>query len=119
MQESWHYSNRASERQHLVQEIILGSSIQDTKAKLPRSELLVSPTVFRKRGFRFAFFSNEEPRMHVHVTHEKHEAKFWLEPTIELAHNNGLTSVQIKRARRLIEEHEDEIKAEWQEHFGS
>jgi hypothetical protein len=36
-----------------------------------------------------------------------------------LAHNNGLTSVQIKRARRLIEEHEDEIKAEWQEHFGS
>ncbi len=57
--------------------------------------------------------------MHVHVTYEKHEAKFWLEPTIELAHNNCLKSTQIKRARRLIEEHKDEIKAQRQKHFGS
>ena len=57
--------------------------------------------------------------MHVHVTYEKHEAKFWLEPTIELAHNYGLKSSQIERARRLIEEHKDEIKAQWQRHFGS
>lgn len=55
--------------------------------------------------------------MHVHVYHEKHEAKFWLEPIIELARNNGLKSAQIKRA--LIEEHKDEIKAQWQGHFGS
>jgi hypothetical protein len=57
--------------------------------------------------------------MHVHVTYEKHEAKFWLEPNIELAHNHGLKPKQIKRARRLIEEHQDEIKARWQRHFGS
>jgi hypothetical protein len=57
--------------------------------------------------------------MHVHVSYEKHEAKFWLEPTIELAHNNGLKSRQINRALRLIEEHKDEIKAQWQRHFGS
>ena len=57
--------------------------------------------------------------MHVHVTYEKHEAKFWLEPNIELAHNHGLKPKQIKRARRLIEEHQDEIKARWERHFGS
>ena len=57
--------------------------------------------------------------MHVYVTYEKHEAKFWLEPSIGLAHNYGLKSGQIERARRLIEEHEDEIKAQWQRHFGS
>ena len=57
--------------------------------------------------------------MHVHVTYEKHEAKFWLEPNIELAHNHGLKLKQIMRARRLIEEHQDEIKARWQRHFGS
>ena len=57
--------------------------------------------------------------MHVHVTYGRHEAKFWLEPTIELAHNNGLKLRQIKTARRLIEEHQDEIKAQWQRHFGS
>jgi hypothetical protein len=44
--------------------------------------------------------------MHVHVTYEKHEAKFWLEPNIELAHNHGLKPKQIKRVRRLIEEHQ-------------
>ena len=57
--------------------------------------------------------------MHVHVYYQKHEAKFWLEPTLELAHNNGLRTKQIKRARRLIEEHQNEIKAQWQRHFGS
>ncbi|MEP6743714.1 MAG: DUF4160 domain-containing protein [bacterium] len=45
----------------------------------------LSPTVFRRRGFRFSFFSNEEPRMHVHVRSANGQAKFWLEPRIELA----------------------------------
>ena len=43
----------------------------------------VSPTVFRKGGFRFFFFSREEPRIHVHVHHSEGEAKFWLEPEIK------------------------------------
>jgi len=75
-------------------------------------------TVFKKLGLRFTFYSNEEPRMHVHVTREKFEAKFCLEPTVELAHNNGFKSSQLKKARKRIEEHEDEIKAKWQRHFG-
>jgi hypothetical protein len=78
----------------------------------------MSPTVFRALGFRFSFFSNEEARMHVHVFLGKHEAKFWLEPTIELAHNNGLKPRQITRLTRLIEEHQDEIKDTWYRHFG-
>jgi hypothetical protein len=57
--------------------------------------------------------------MHDHVTYEEHVAKVWLEPNKELAHNHGLKPKQIKRARRLIEEHQDEIKARWQRHFGS
>jgi hypothetical protein len=50
----------------------------------------VSPTVFRLRNYRFYFFSREEPRMHVHVLSPDGEAKFWIEPTIELAMNKGL-----------------------------
>ena len=50
----------------------------------------MSPTVFRESGFRFYFFSREETRMHVHVQAPEGEAKFWLEPAIELAHNYGL-----------------------------
>src|SRR2546426_8436204 len=44
----------------------------------------VSPTVLRVRGYRFYFFSREEPRPHVHVQHAGGEAKFWLEPQVEL-----------------------------------
>ncbi|TAN81955.1 MAG: DUF4160 domain-containing protein [Gallionella sp.] len=36
-----------------------------------------SPIIFHESGFRFPFFSREEPRMHVHVSHPDEEAKFW------------------------------------------
>jgi hypothetical protein len=35
----------------------------------------MAPTIFRAHGFRFFFFSREEPRMHVHVNHAEGEAK--------------------------------------------
>jgi Domain of unknown function (DUF4160) len=52
----------------------------------------LSPTIFRAGGFRFYFFSREETRMHVHVYCERGEAKFWLEPKIELAKNSGMAA---------------------------
>jgi len=45
----------------------------------------MSPTIFRKAGFRFFFFSREEARAHVHVISGDGEAKFWLVPAIEMA----------------------------------
>jgi hypothetical protein len=51
----------------------------------------VSPTILREGGFRFYFFSREESRMHVHVHHSDGEAKFWLEPQIEVATSHGLS----------------------------
>jgi hypothetical protein len=77
----------------------------------------VSPTVIRKRGFRLLFFSREEARMHVHVQHEKGEAKVWMEPSIELAENYGLSQRQVAAALRLIGEYEHEIRAAWKKHF--
>ena len=78
----------------------------------------MSPTIFRERGFRFFFFSREEPRMHVHVHCAEGEAKFWMEPTIELAQNYGLSGGDLRVVQRLIEEHADEIRGAWKEHFG-
>ncbi|TMG83195.1 MAG: DUF4160 domain-containing protein [Betaproteobacteria bacterium] len=52
----------------------------------------MSPTVLRAKGFRLFFFSREETRMHVHVQSAEGEAKFWLEPRIELAQSYGLPS---------------------------
>ena len=79
----------------------------------------MSPTVFRSGGFRFYFFSREENRIHVHVHGQRGEAKFWIEPEIELAENYGLSSRELTRAIRLIREHKDDIRKAWESHFGS
>jgi len=56
--------------------------------------------------------------MHIHVHHATGEAKFWLEPDVELATNFGISQRNITAALRLIREREDEIRAAWQKHFG-
>ena len=77
----------------------------------------MSPTVFREGGYRFYFFSREEPRMHVHVYHSEGEAKFWLEPEIELAANSGLNPRRLSVVRTLVRRHENEIRTAWKAHF--
>ena len=79
----------------------------------------MSPTVFRESGFRFYFFSREEPRMHVHVQTQNGEAKFWVEPKIEFAQYIGLSQHEINEALRLIQEHENEVRTAWLKHFPS
>jgi hypothetical protein len=81
------------------------------------SLLLVSPTVFRYRQYRFFFFSREEPRMPVHVFSPDGEAKFWLEPQIELAVSMGFRTVELAELRRVTEERQDEIREHWRRHF--
>lgn len=79
----------------------------------------MSSTVFRERGYRFYFFSREEPRMHVHVYHSNGEAKFWLEPAIELAQNYGLSAQELREIESLVRLREQEIKNAWRRHFSS
>ena len=78
----------------------------------------MAPTVFREGSFRFFFFSREEPRIHIHVSHTDGEAKFWLEPTVELAINQGLSQKQLNQALLLVQQHVKEIKHAWHTHFG-
>ncbi len=56
--------------------------------------------------------------MHVHVFSPDGEAKFWLEPQIELALNKGLKAVELTELRRIIEERQYEIREQWHRHFG-
>lgn len=77
----------------------------------------MSPTVFRAAGFRFYFFSREESRLHIHVQGPDGEAKFWIEPAIDLARNERLSEKELGRIERLIREHENEIRRAWKHHF--
>jgi hypothetical protein len=72
----------------------------------------MTPTVFREGPFRFFFFSREEVRMHVHVSHPDGEAKFWLTPEVELATQTGLAKHVVGEAQQL-----QEIIDAWNKHF--
>jgi len=71
----------------------------------------------RWKGYRLYFFSREETRRHIHVFCADGEAKFWLEPEIDLASNHRLTEQQLGEIRQVIEERKDEIVAAWHRHF--
>ena len=43
--------------------------------------------------------------MHVHIAHTDGEAKFWLEPSIELALNQGLSTKQVREVASLVEKY--------------
>ncbi len=78
----------------------------------------MSPPVFRHGPFRFFFFSREEERLQIHVQSADGEAKFWIEPEIELARNYQLSPQDLSRVLELIVEHEQEIRDAWHRHFG-
>ena len=56
--------------------------------------------------------------MHVHVHGPDGEAKFWIEPKVELAQNFGLSERQLWQVLALVESHERDIRTAWQQHFG-
>ena len=56
--------------------------------------------------------------MHIHVYAPSGEAKFWIEPAIEMAVSKGFNSRELKEIETQIKEKEDEIRKEWNRHFG-
>jgi hypothetical protein len=77
------------------------------------------PSVLRIGRYRFFFFSNEgEEPPHIHVKAGEHEAKFWLFP-IDLAANFGFNIRELNEARRLVEDHQDQLLEAWNEYFPS
>jgi hypothetical protein len=77
----------------------------------------MSPTIFREKGYRFYFLSNEEERIHIHITRGEGEAKFWIEPIVSLAVYHGFNPRKLNEIQRIVEDHKDEIIEAWQRHF--
>jgi hypothetical protein len=55
--------------------------------------------------------------MHIHVPGSNGEAKFWMQPQIELAHNYGFDQREIKELTEVIKNHKNEISEAWYKHF--
>jgi len=60
----------------------------------------MSPVFKRENEYTFKIYSNEEERLHIHVTHERREAKYWLEPEVELAKNTGFSEHELNRIKK-------------------
>ncbi len=76
------------------------------------------PTVLRKHGYRFFFYSGDrvEPP-HVHVEKDKMVAKFWLTP-VRLVSSGGIRRTEISKVQRIVDENRNLFKEAWHEFFG-
>jgi UTP:GlnB (protein PII) uridylyltransferase len=79
----------------------------------------MSPTIFKEKNYRFFFFSREEKRIHIHVISPDGEAKFWVEPNIEIAQSVGYNERELNKLVEIIKNHRNEIIESWNNHFGS
>jgi Domain of unknown function (DUF4160) len=78
------------------------------------------PVVFRESGHRFFFYSNEgDPRepVHIHVTKDGNEAKFWLYPDVTVAYSYGFSGKNLAALAGIISAHGLEIEEAWNDHF--
>ncbi len=57
--------------------------------------------------------------MHIHINSPEGEAKFWLEPQIELALNKKFSEQKLNEIEKIIVEYENEFKSKWTEYFRS
>ena len=78
------------------------------------------PSVFQERGFRFFFYSNEgSPRepVHIHVEKDGVEAKFWLNPVVQVAYNDGYDARTLRELRGVVQTNRTLIERIWNEFF--
>ncbi|VTM24588.1 Uncharacterised protein [Stutzerimonas stutzeri] len=79
------------------------------------------PVILRFKGYIFFFYSNEgnplEPA-HIHIRNAESEAKFWLEPEIFLARNDGFNSKELREIFSIIESNQTQFKETWYDYFG-
>ena len=79
------------------------------------------PVVFRHKGFRFFFYANEgDPRepMHIHVSKDGLEAKFWLWPDVIVAYNDGHSARDLRFVQDVVTNRRKMIAGAWNEFFG-
>lgn len=73
------------------------------------------PTLFIIGELRFFFYALDHEPIHVHVESPDGDAKFKIEPEIEMYENNGLNTRQVKKAKQAIKENKEVIIERWKE----
>ena len=63
------------------------------------------PTLLRVGLYRFFCYAGD-----------RDEAKFWLSP-VRLQHNRGFSRAEINHVQKLVEEHQEQLLAGWNDFF--
>ena len=58
-----------------------------------------------------------QKKKHIHVIKGDKQCKFWMEPTIEIAENNGFRKIELNEILKIITKNETEFKNKWNNHF--
>jgi hypothetical protein len=74
----------------------------------------MSPTFLNENGYRIFTWSKEKEKKHVHIIKGDKQCKYWLEPEIELAENNGFKKFELNE---IILKNAEEFKNKWDKHF--
>ena len=78
------------------------------------------PVVFRHKGFRYFFYSNEgSPRepVHVRVRAGGGEAKLWLEPQVRVAASYGFDADTLRELVEVAQDNRKQIERAWHDYF--
>ena len=56
--------------------------------------------------------------MHIHVLCDGKEAKYWLEPQVELAKNTGIPEHKLSEIKKIVVKYADNFKEQFRKHIG-
>lgn len=76
------------------------------------------PIVFKIKGIRFFFYSNEHEPIHVHVEKDGAIAKIEIVPVVRVVSSKGFSKHTLKNLEKIVEESKKLIIASWEGHFG-
>ncbi|MDR2894502.1 MAG: DUF4160 domain-containing protein [Alistipes sp.] len=71
------------------------------------------PTVLILFGMRFYYWSREHEPIHIHVKKGDSEARFSLEPEVELVENHGFRPHELALAEEIIRDNRQYMVEHW------
>ena len=75
------------------------------------------PTLLRVGAYRFfCYVGDRDEPPHIHIERDQDQAKFWLSP-IRLQKNKGFSRTEINHIQKLIQEHQEQLLAGWNDFF--
>ena len=75
------------------------------------------PAVLTLLGMRFFYWAREHEPIHIHVKKGDAEARFTMEPMIELTDNFGLKPHELALAEEIIKDNREYIIEHWKLFF--